>query len=112
MRIESRPTPANLPLLGNLSPLLTRLYAARGVSSLADLDKRLQALLPFTLFKGMPEAVAVLVEALQKQQPILVVGDFDADGATASSVAVLGLRALGAGPVDYWCPIGSSSVMA
>jgi single-stranded-DNA-specific exonuclease len=104
MRIESRPTPANLPLLGNLSPLLTRLYAARGVSSLADLDKRLQALLPFTLFKGMPDAVAVLVEALQKQQPILVVGDFDADGATASSVAVLGLRALGAGPVDYLVP--------
>jgi single-stranded-DNA-specific exonuclease len=104
MRIESRPVPTDLPLLGNLSPLLTRLYAARGVSSLSDLDKRLQALLPFTLFKGMPEAVAVLVEALQKQQPILVVGDFDADGATASSVAVLGLRALGAGSVDYLVP--------
>lgn len=104
MRIESRPVPAELPALGDLPPLLTRLYAARGVNSIADLDKRLQALLPFTLFKGMPEAVAVLVEALQGQQPILVVGDFDADGATASSVAVLGLRALGAGPVDYLVP--------
>jgi single-stranded-DNA-specific exonuclease len=104
MRIESRPVPAELPALGDLPPLLTRLYAARGVNSLADLDKRLKALLPYTLFKGMPEAVAVLVEALHDQKPILVVGDFDADGATASSVAVLGLRALGAGPVDYLVP--------
>ncbi|WP_339842966.1 single-stranded-DNA-specific exonuclease RecJ [uncultured Halopseudomonas sp.] len=104
MRIESRPVPAELPALGDLPTLLTRLYAARGVNSLADLDKRLKALLPYTLFKGMPEAVAVLVEALHDQKPILVVGDFDADGATASSVAVLGLRALGAGAVDYLVP--------
>ncbi len=104
MRIESRPVPAELPALGDLPPLLTRLYAARGVNSLADLDKRLKALLPYTLFKGMPEAVAVLVEALHDQKPILVVGDFDADGATASSVAVLGLRALGAVAVDYLVP--------
>lgn len=104
MRIESRPVPNELPLLGDLPPLLTRLYAARGVSCLADLDKRLQALVPFSLFKGMPEAVAVLVEALQLQQPILIVGDFDADGATASAVAVLGLRALGAAHVDYLVP--------
>jgi len=104
MRIESRPVPAALPVLGDLPPLLTRLYAARGVSSMADLDKRLQALLPFDLFKGMPDAVRVLMEALRLQQPILVVGDFDCDGATASSVAVLGLRALGAASVDYLVP--------
>ena len=104
MRIETRIVPPVLPPLGDLPPLLTRLYASRGVNSQAELDKRLQALLPFTLFKGMPEAVAVLVEALQQQQSILVVGDFDADGATASSVAVLGLRALGAGQVDYLVP--------
>ena len=64
----------------------------------------MQALLPFELFKGMPEAVAVLIEALEKRQSILVVGDFDCDGATASSVAVLALRALGAAEVDYLVP--------
>ncbi|WP_022961020.1 single-stranded-DNA-specific exonuclease RecJ [Halopseudomonas pelagia] len=104
MRIESRPVPSSLPALGDVPPLLTRLYAARGVSSAAELDKRLQALLPFELFKGMPEAVAVLIEALEKRQSILVVGDFDCDGATASSVAVLALRALGAAEVDYLVP--------
>ncbi|KAA0693184.1 single-stranded-DNA-specific exonuclease RecJ [Halopseudomonas laoshanensis] len=104
MRIESRPVPSTLPALGDVPPLLTRLYAARGVSSAAELDKRLQALLPFELFKGMPEAVAVLIEALEKRESILVVGDFDCDGATASSVAVLALRALGAAAVDYLVP--------
>lgn len=104
MRIESRPVPASLPALGDLPPLLTRLYAARGVSSAAELDKRLQSLLPFSLFKGMPEAVQVLVEALRERQSILIVGDFDCDGATASSVAVLALRALGAEQVDYLVP--------
>ena len=104
MRIEARPVPAALPELGALPPLLTRLYAARGVCTEAELDKRLQALLPYQLFKGMPEAVAVLVEALEQGQSILVVGDFDCDGATASSVAVLALRALGAAAVDYLVP--------
>ncbi|MEH6386948.1 MAG: single-stranded-DNA-specific exonuclease RecJ [Pseudomonas profundi] len=104
MRIESRPVPAQLPELGDLPPLLQRLYAARGVASVAELDRSLKSLLPFDLFKGMREAVAVLRRALELQQPILIVGDFDCDGATASSVAVLALRALGAGHVDYLVP--------
>lgn len=104
MRIESRACPDELPDLGDLPPLLTRLYAARGVCSAAELDRGVRALLPFTLFKGMDAAVAVLHEAVATGQSILVVGDFDADGATASSVAVLALRALGAGPVDYLVP--------
>src|SRR5690606_35758334 len=85
-------------------PLLQRLYAARGVASIAELDRGLKSMLPFDLFKGMREAVAVLRLALERQQPILIVGDFDCDGATACSVAVLGLRALGAGRVDYLVP--------
>ena len=104
MRIESRVVPAELPDLGDLPPLLTRLYAARGVQSAAELDRSLKALLPWALFKGMEQAVAVLREALEQRQSILIVGDFDCDGATASSVAVLGLRALGAAQVDYLVP--------
>ncbi|HDZ56090.1 MAG TPA: single-stranded-DNA-specific exonuclease RecJ [Pseudomonas xinjiangensis] len=104
MRIESRPIPNQLPHLGDLPPLLQRLYAARGVSSAAELDKTVKSLLPYSLFKGMGQAVAVLREALEQQKSILVVGDFDADGATASSVAVLALRRLGAGKVDYLVP--------
>ena len=104
MRIESRVLPEQLPDLGDLPPLLTRLYAARGVRSAAELDRSLRSLLPVSLFKGMDQAVQVLRTALEQRQSILIVGDFDCDGATASAVAVLGLRALGAAQVGYLVP--------
>ena len=104
MRIESRPLPDSLPDLGNLPPLLTRLYAARGVRSAVELEKGLARLIPFTQLKGIEAAVELLVEGLQRRQRMLIVGDFDADGATASSVGMLGLRMLGAAHVDYLVP--------
>ncbi|WP_259756752.1 single-stranded-DNA-specific exonuclease RecJ [Pseudomonas sp. GCEP-101] len=104
MRIESRPLPQTLPDLGDLPPLLTRLYAARGVQSAAELDKGLARLIPYQQLKGVDAAVELLVDALEKGQRILYVGDFDADGATASSVGVLALRMLGAAWVDYLVP--------
>jgi single-stranded-DNA-specific exonuclease len=104
MRIEARPLPAILPDLGALPPLLTRLYAARGVQSAAELDKGLARLIPYQQLKGMEGAVELLVQGLQQGQRMLIVGDFDADGATASTVGVLGLRMLGAAHVDYLVP--------
>ncbi|MCG8910108.1 single-stranded-DNA-specific exonuclease RecJ [Pseudomonas sp. DP-17] len=104
MRIESRPLPPTLPDLGDLPPLLTRIYAARGVQSAAELDKGLARLIPYQQLKGVDAAVELLVDALEKGQRILYVGDFDADGATASSVGVLALRMLGAAWVDYLVP--------
>lgn len=104
MRIEQRPLPTVLPHLGDIPPLLTRIYAARGVSSAAELDTGLAQLLPAHLLKGMDQAVALLAHALEHRQRILIVGDFDADGATASCVGMLGLRMLGAAHVDYLVP--------
>ncbi|HCP56954.1 MAG TPA: single-stranded-DNA-specific exonuclease RecJ, partial [Pseudomonas sp.] len=104
MRIEPRPLPQILPNLGALPPLLTRLYAARGVQSVEELDKGLARLIPYQQLKGMDAAVELLVSALQQRERILIVGDFDADGATASTVGVLGLRLLGAAHVEYLVP--------
>ncbi|HHX33916.1 MAG TPA: single-stranded-DNA-specific exonuclease RecJ [Gammaproteobacteria bacterium] len=104
MRIEQRPLPAVLPDLGDLPPLLTRIYAARGVQSALELEKGLARLLPTHLLKGMDTAVQLLAHALEQRQRILIVGDFDADGATASCVGMLGLRMLGAAHVDYLVP--------
>ncbi|MBD8684617.1 single-stranded-DNA-specific exonuclease RecJ [Pseudomonas sp. CFBP 13719] len=104
MRIELRPLPQTLPFLGDMPPLLNRLYAARGVSSAEELDKSLARLIPFQRLKGIEAAVELLVTAIDQRQRILIVGDFDADGATASAVGVLGLRLLGAAHVDYLVP--------
>ena len=104
MRIEPRPLPETLPFLGEMPTLLTRLYAARGVQSQAELDKSLARLIPYQQLKGIDDAVDLLVVALEQRQRILIVGDFDADGATASTVGMLGLRLLGAAHVDYLVP--------
>lgn len=104
MRIEPRLLPDTLPFLGDLPPLLTRLYAARGVACEAELDKSLARLIPYQQLKGIDAAVDLLVTALREGQRMLIVGDFDADGATASTVGVLGLRLLGAAHVDYLVP--------
>lgn len=104
MRIEPRPLPETLPFLGEMPTLLTRLYAARGVQSQAELDKSLARLIPYQQLKGIEAAVDLLVIALEQRQRILIVGDFDADGATASTVGLLGLRLLGATHVDYLVP--------
>ncbi len=86
-----------------LSPLLARLLAARGVRGPADARLELAGLLPPDTMRGLPEAVRLLDDAVTRQQKILIVGDYDCDGATAIAVAVLGLRSFGA-QVDYLVP--------
>ncbi len=85
-------------------PVLARVYAARGVTSSEELDYRLAHLLPDETLRGIEAAVALLVDALERRRHILIVGDFDADGATGCAVAVSGLRLLGAEQVDYLVP--------
>src|SRR3546814_14140188 len=74
MRIEPRQLPDTLPFLGDLPPLLTRLYAARGVQSEAELDKSLARLIPYQQLKGIDAAVDLLVVALEQRQRILKIG--------------------------------------
>ena len=104
MLIQQRPLPAKLPYLGELPELLQRLYAARGVQSERELEKGLAHLLPYQQLKGIDQAVELLCQGLDKQARILIIGDFDADGATASAVGVLGLKQLGFNSVDYLVP--------
>ncbi|MCK9236469.1 MAG: single-stranded-DNA-specific exonuclease RecJ [Thiopseudomonas sp.] len=104
MLIKQRFVPEKLPRLGSIPPLLQRIYAARGVSCVQELDNSLKYLLSYEQLKGMSDAVALLVRAIAQQQRILIIGDFDADGATATAVGVLGLRMLGATQVDYLVP--------
>lgn len=85
-------------------PLLQRIYCARQLNSDSDINVELAGLLKPEGLKGLDAAVALIVEALQQSSTILIVGDFDADGATSSALAVLALRAMGAGAVDFLVP--------
>jgi len=89
---------------GQLHPVLARVYAARGVGSADELEYALRGLLPATVLAGMETAVGLLEQALEKRWRILVVGDFDADGATSTALALRALRALGGAAVDYLVP--------
>jgi len=90
--------------LPGLSPLLSRLFVGRGIVDKRDLDNSLINLLPPDSFKGMAAAVAILQDALSNRQRILIIGDFDADGATSSALMLLGLKSLGASHVNYLVP--------
>ena len=104
-RIVRRPLPAvGETLPGDLHPVLRRVYAARAVTSADDLDYSLTNLLPLQQLAGLPAAVELLYTALLERWRILVVGDFDADGATSCALCVRALRLLGAAEVDYLVP--------
>lgn len=87
-----------------LSPVLERIYLARGIVEDELLQMRLDRLHKPESFKGLSEAVRLLVEAVYQQQRVLIIGDFDADGATSCALSVLALRAMGLNTVDYLVP--------
>jgi single-stranded-DNA-specific exonuclease len=88
----------------DLHPVLRRVYAARNICDIKELDTSLARLHAPSLLKGVQEAVDLLAAALEDRQRILVVGDFDADGATSCALMVSALRAMGAEHVDYLVP--------
>lgn len=85
-------------------PLLDRLYRARRIQNTKELDRTLKSMLNPNQLYGIEQAVNLLVEAYQEQQKIVIVGDFDADGATSTALSVLALRQLGFSDVDYLVP--------
>ena len=85
-------------------PLLARLFAARGVTGMDELDDALAKLLPPSSLRGAQEAAVLLADAIAANKKLCVVADYDCDGASACAVALRGLRLLGAQQVDYLVP--------
>lgn len=104
MRIKQRKLPDYEYNMPNTAEVLKRIFIARGIKDEKELDKQLQALLPFHTLKGIELACGRLEHALHLQQRILIIGDFDADGATSTALAVTALRAMGAQNVEYLVP--------
>ena len=101
---EIRRRPPGLPLdVAGLHPVLRRVYAARGVVRGEELDLSLDGLLPVSSLEGVV-AAARLLATQQRAGRILVVGDFDTDGATSSALVVRALRAMRFAHVDFLVP--------
>ncbi len=101
--IRRRSVVSDTSSLLNVSPLLQRIYCARGVAHTHELQYQLAQLHKPT-FKGLTDAVNLLADAVVAQAKIIIVGDFDADGATSSALAVAALRAMGLASVDFLVP--------
>ncbi len=104
MRIQIRKASPGDQLPPELHPVLRRVYCNRGLTQPAELDLSLAHLLPFGQLKGIEAAAALLLQALDQQWHVLIVGDYDADGATGTALAVSALRAFGLRQVGYLVP--------
>ncbi|MCR4535875.1 single-stranded-DNA-specific exonuclease RecJ [Shewanella xiamenensis] len=102
-KIIRRPTVDDSHLPAHLPPLLRQLYARRGVMP-NECELVLKGLLRPDTMKGLDSAAKLIADAMQQEKSILIVGDFDADGATSTSVCLLALRMMGASKVDYLIP--------
>ncbi|WP_428945229.1 single-stranded-DNA-specific exonuclease RecJ [Pantoea sp. FN060301] len=87
-----------------LHPLLRRLYANRGVTQAAELERGAKNLHAFHSLSGIDRAAEILQNAIADNLCIMIVGDFDADGATSTALTVLALRSMGGSNVKYLVP--------
>jgi single-stranded-DNA-specific exonuclease len=102
--VRRAPRPPHAASFGdNLHPVLHRVYAARGIQSATDLDLSLDRLLPVGTLEGVAAAVDVLMRN-RVQGRVLIIGDFDADGATSTALMMRALRAWGFASVDFLVP--------
>lgn len=97
-------TPGDLVLPDSLPPLVRRIYSQRPLAALTELELKLSQLISPTRLKGIDAAVELLETALNNAERVLIVADFDADGATSCALAMTVMRALGCAHIDYIVP--------
>ncbi|MDM2929609.1 single-stranded-DNA-specific exonuclease RecJ [Citrobacter sp. Cm046] len=104
IQLRRREADGTAELPAELPPLLRRLYASRGVRSAQELERSVKGMLPWQHLNGVEKAVEILYNAFREGTRIIVVGDFDADGATSTALSILAMRALGCSNIDYLVP--------
>ncbi|WP_297474602.1 single-stranded-DNA-specific exonuclease RecJ [uncultured Photobacterium sp.] len=104
IEIKRRPVVDPQCFSNEIPAILQRIYASRGITNDAELERGAKGLLNYNQLYGMADAVTLLVTALINNTRIIIVGDFDADGATSSALSVLALKMLGCRNVDYLVP--------
>ena len=104
IRRELEPAHSKVLANANLHPVLARIFTARQIEDTRSLDYSLSQLLSYQALTGIEDAAGLLQKALENQQRVLIVGDFDADGATSVAVAMRGLAKFGFQQLDYLVP--------
>jgi single-stranded-DNA-specific exonuclease len=104
VQISRRPKKDSQHLPQQLHPRLKQIYADRGVEDAAQLNRSAKALLHFDQLQGVEKAVSLLAEAIATNKKIIIVGDFDADGATSTALSMMSLRMMGSTNHDYLVP--------
>lgn len=104
MQISRRPKKDSQHLPDPLHPRLKQIYADRGVEDAAQLNRSAKALLHYDQLQGVEKAVSLLAQAIATHKKIIIVGDFDADGATSTALSMMSLRMMGSTNHDYLVP--------
>ena len=103
-QLRRRQPEGDVQLPAEMPALLRRLYHLRGITAASELERGASALLPWQALNGIESAAALLHQAILSGQRIVVVGDFDADGATSTALSLLALRAMGTENVTFLVP--------
>ena len=102
--VYRRPSNENLSFKESVHPLIQKIFKRRSISDVNEIELGLNNLLTPEKFKGIDDAVSLLVDALKKQERVLIVADFDADGATSCVVAINCMKKFGLRQIDYVVP--------
>lgn len=92
------------PLASTLHPVIDRIYRGRNVQDISELENGLKGLTHFNELKGMAGAASILADTIEQDKTLVIVGDFDADGATSIAVCIRSLHMMGFKKVDYLVP--------
>lgn len=103
-KVVQRPVANKHHHLSSIHPVLQNIYLSRGIQREEELDRSLKQLPSPWLLSGMEKIVGHLINAIETQKKILIIADFDADGATSCSVAIRGLQMLGAANLSFIVP--------
>jgi len=103
-QIVRRDFPLQHALPDTMHPVLRRIYSSRNITRPEELDTSLNGMYPYQQLLGIEKAVLLLTTAIKKQQRILIIADYDADGATGCALAIRGLKAMGVSDIHYLVP--------
>lgn len=103
--LKQRSPIANIhPLPDDIHPLLRHIYTLRGITSPEELQRNANHLLNYNQLQGIDLAIEVLYDIIKDNKPLVIVGDFDTDGATSTALMVKALRSMGVQSIDYIVP--------